>query len=386
MVARQRVRIGIVGAGKNTRDRHIPGFRKVPGVELIGVVNRTPESTGRVAKEFDIPRTYAHWQELVADPEIDAILIGTWPNLHCEVTCAALEAGKHVLTEARMARDAAEAHRMSTAAQRFPDLVKQIVPSPFGLIQHDYVRGLIREGFLGEIREVIVIGATDLFWDASRPLHWRQDAEISGHNVLSLGILHETVLRWAPAPTRVRAQSATFEPSRPAADDSEIKSNRVPVTVPDSLQVTTELENGGRGLYHLSGICLFGPGHQIHLYGSEGTIKYEISPVERLLTGRAGDDQLLEFEIPQTQRGGWRVEAEFIAAIRGEETVRLTDFATGVRYMEFTEAVSRSVRTNAPVPLPLPEFAHADVHAHAAARSPIKTPNRNERTPDVAAL
>jgi predicted dehydrogenase len=350
----QRVRIGIVGAGSNTRLRHIPGFRQIGGVDLVGVVNRSPESTASVAKEFDIPRMYPDWHALVDDPEVDAVVIGTWPNSHCEITCAALDAGKHVLTEARMARNADEAHRMCEAAHRHPDLVKQIVPSPFGLVQNEYVRELIHDGFLGAIREVVVIGATDAFWKPDAPLHWRQDAEISGENVLSLGILHESLLRWAPPPTRVWAQRAIFEATRPSPDGS----TRLPVTVPDSVQVVTELENGGRGLYHLSGICLFGPGHQIHLYGSEGTIKFEVSPIERLLTGRAGDAQLLEFEIPKDKRGGWRVEAEFIGAIRGEEKIRLTDFATGMKYMEFTEAVARSARSNAPVSLPLPEYVH----------------------------
>jgi predicted dehydrogenase len=349
----QRVRIGIVGAGSNTRLRHIPGFRQIPGVDIVGVVNRSPDSTARVAQQFDIPRQYLHWPALIDDPEVDAVVIGTWPNLHCEIACAALDAGKHVLTEARMARNAEEAHRMCEAAHRHPDLVKQIVPSPFGLVQNDYVRELIRDGFLGEIREVVVIGATDVFSNPDAPLHWRQDAEISGDNVLSLGILHETLLRWAPPPARVWAQPATFQPTRPAPDGK----SRLPVTVPDSVQVVTELENGGRGLYHLSGVCLFGPGHQIHLYGSEGTIKLEISPIERLLTGRAGDEQLLEFEVPPEKRGGWRVEAEFIGAIRGQEKVRLTDFATGMKYMEFTEAVARSAKSHAPVSLPLPDYA-----------------------------
>ena len=348
----QRVRIGIVGAGNNTRQRHIPGFRQIGGVDLVGVVNRSPESSARVAKEFEIPRVYPDWRALIDDPEIDAVMIGTWPNLHCEVACAALDAGKHVLTEARMARNAEEAHKMCEVAHRHPDLVKQIVPSPFGLMQNEYIRELIHDGFLGDIREVVVIGATDAFWQSDAPLYWRQDAEISGDNVLSMGILHETVLRWAPPPTRVWAQRAIFGQTRLAADGK----SRVPVTVPDSVQVVTELENGGRGLYHLSGVCLFGPGHQIHLYGSEGTIKFEVSPSERLLTAKAGDSQLLEFEVPKDKRGGWRVEAEFIAAIRGQEKVRLTDFATGMKYMEFTEAVARSARTGESVSLPLPEY------------------------------
>ena len=79
-------------------------------------MNRTAESTELVAREFAIPQTYPHWRDLIGDPDIDAVVIGTWPNLHCEVTCAALDAGKHVLTEARMARDAAEAHKMLKAS------------------------------------------------------------------------------------------------------------------------------------------------------------------------------------------------------------------------------------------------------------------------------
>jgi predicted dehydrogenase len=357
-MAEQRVRIGLVGAGKNTRERHVPGFRSLADVEIVGVVNSTPESTARAAKELGIAKTYASWHDLLADPLIDAVCIGTWPNLHCEITCAALSAGKHVLTEARMARNAEEAHRMAQAAHEHPDLVKQIVPSPFGLVPNDHVLELIRDGFLGEIREVVVIGATDAFANLAAPLHWRQDAAISGYNVLSLGILHETVLRWAPPPVSVFAQSQTFVRSRPAADGT----GQADVTVPDCVQVLTDLENGGRGLYHLSGVCRFGPGNQIHLYGSEGTLRYEITPVERILTGRAGEKLLLEFEVPVAKRGGWRVEAEFIGAIRGYEKVRLTDFATGVKYMEFTEAVARSAASQTRVTLPLPEYAHLAHH------------------------
>jgi predicted dehydrogenase len=127
----------------------------------------------------------------------------------------------------------------------------------------------------------------------------------------------------------------------------------VPVTVPDSVQVLAQLEGGARAMYHFSGVTLFGPGKQIHLYGRSGTIKLLISPHEQLLCGRVGDKDLRTIDIPPEKRGGWRVEAEFIGAIRGREKVQYTDFATGVRYMEFTEAVARSAATNAPVRLPL---------------------------------
>src|SRR5262245_33183154 len=125
------LRIGLIGAGANTRARHIPGLRALADVEIVGVCNRRPESTAEVAREFAIPRQYASWEDLLRDKDVDAIVIGTWPYLHAPITLAALDAGKHVLTEARMALNADEAREMLAASRRHPDLVTQIVPSPF---------------------------------------------------------------------------------------------------------------------------------------------------------------------------------------------------------------------------------------------------------------
>src|SRR6266550_7810110 len=125
------LRIGLIGAGANTRSRHIPGLKAIEDVQIVAVCNRRPGSTAAAAREFGIAKTYEHWQDLVADPDIDAVVIGTWPYLHCPITLAALEAGKHVLTEARLSMDAAEAYQMHEAAQRHERLVAQVVPSPF---------------------------------------------------------------------------------------------------------------------------------------------------------------------------------------------------------------------------------------------------------------
>jgi predicted dehydrogenase len=345
------IRVGIVGLGANTRLRHVPGLRACPGVEIVAVSNRRPESTAAVAREFGIPRTFEHWQHLVADPNIDAVVIGAWPNLHCPATIAALESGKHVLCEARMALNFAEARAMFEASQRHPKLVCQIVPSPLGLGVHATVRELIDSGYLGELREAVVIATTDVYADSTQPLHWRQIGELSGVNMLTLGIVHETLIRWVDDPVRVMAQAAAFTPER--VDTAS--GLRRPVGTPDSVQALTTLPNGARGLYHVSGVTRFGPGTQIHLYGTEGTIKVELAPQEKILAARLGDAQLKEIPIPPEKRGGWRVEAEFIGAIRGANRVEFTDFASGVRYMEFTEAVARSATSGCAVELPLAE-------------------------------
>src|SRR5690349_14921822 len=106
------LRIGLVGAGSIVRSRHAPGFRAIPGVELACVCNRRRDSSARVAIELKIPKTYGSWEDVIQDPTIDAVLIGAWPYLHCPVTLGALDAGKHVLTQARMAMNAREAQRM----------------------------------------------------------------------------------------------------------------------------------------------------------------------------------------------------------------------------------------------------------------------------------
>ena len=352
-MASETLRIGLIGAGANTKRRHIPGLHALPGVEIVAVCNRRPESTDAVAREYGIPRTFERWEKLVADPDIDAVVIGTWPYLHCPITLAALESGKHVLTEARMAMNAAEAHRMLAAARRYPKLVTQIVPSPYGLKGHEVVTELLRSHFIGDLREVQVTSFGGDLADPATPLSWRQDATLSGYNMLGLGILHETLLRWAPPPVRVLAQAHAFIPSRidPASGV------RRPVGTPDSVQVLTALEGGAHAVYHLSGVTPLGQRMDIDLLGSEGVLRYDLQH-DRLwgTSRRHGEHELQEIPIPPEKAREWRVEAEFVDAVRHGTPVTLTDFETGVTYMEFTEAVARSARQGEAVALPLEEF------------------------------
>jgi hypothetical protein len=86
----------------------------------------------------------------------------------------------------------------------------------------------------------------------------------------------------------------------------------------------------------------------VSLYGSEGTLRFVGG---QLLGGRRGENALQAISIPAAEVGGWRVEEEFINAIRGQEIITHTNFETGVKYMAFTEAVSRSMRERCVVPV-----------------------------------
>ena len=144
------IRVGLIGAGGNVRNRHIPGFQGAEDCEIVAVANRSIESGRAIADQFNIPRVYGNWRELLEDEEINAICIGTWPYMHRTMTLAALEAGKHVLTEARMASTAEEARDMLQASLAYPDLVCQLTPTSTSYTIDNVLKRLIGEGFLGK--------------------------------------------------------------------------------------------------------------------------------------------------------------------------------------------------------------------------------------------
>ena len=79
-VAIESVRVGLIGAGRNTRDRHIPGFHSTAGVEIGAVANRSRESGQRVADSFNIPTVYDDWEELLEDESLDAVASAPGPT------------------------------------------------------------------------------------------------------------------------------------------------------------------------------------------------------------------------------------------------------------------------------------------------------------------
>jgi predicted dehydrogenase len=343
------IRIGIVGAGANTRSRHIPELHRISGVEIVSVANRSRASSERVAAEFGIPKVYDRWQDLVDADDTDAIVIGTWPYLHCEVTLAALSAGKHVLCEARMARDLAEARQMLAAAHAHPTLIAQLVPAPMTFGVDKTIIRLLEEGFLGELLAVEVQANSSQFLDRDAPLHWRQNRTLSGNNILTMGIWYETLLRWIGEASRVYAQGNISVPARTDPETGE----QVPISIPDHLDILAVMRQGARAHLQFSAVTGLAPEPSAWLFGSEGTLQFRAGE-NALYGGQRGATSLERILIPPEEQADWRVEQEFIGAIRQEEPVRLTTFEDGFRYMEFTEAVRLSLDSGQAIALPLP--------------------------------
>jgi predicted dehydrogenase len=348
----QTIRIGLIGAGGNTRSRHIPGFREQSNIEVVAVANRTRASGQQVADEFGIPTVYDNWQDLLADPNIDAVCIGTWPYMHRTLLIASLEAGKHVLCEARMAMDLAEAHEMLAASQEHPTLVAQIVPAPHTLAFDRTIQGMIADGYIGDIITVDArIAANRAFPDAGGDVHWRQNRDLSGNNVMNMGIWYEAMMRWVGQARTVMAVGQSVVKHR-----VDGQGNRVAMQIPDHVDVVGQLEQGGQMRFNVSSVVGHMPSMaDVHIFGTEGTIRLH-QPVGGGMTlsaGKRGDADLSPVAIDPAKKGGWRVEAEFCNTVRGLEPVTHTDLTTGCKYMEWTDAVTLSLRQNMAVTLPL---------------------------------
>ena len=328
------IRIGIIGAGANTIAKHIPFLQAIDGVEIIGVVNRSKESSTNVTQRYGIPKTYDQWEHAIDDTETNAILIGTWPYLHCPVTLAAIDAGKHVLTEARMAMNADEALRMFNAHQANPELVAQVVPSPITLFADATIKRLISEGYLGRLL-VVESRIRGQFIDPDASLHWRQNIDYSGNNIMAMGIYYEAIIRWVSRATKVIAQGKTFTKHR-QNENGTLQS----VNIPEHLDVVADLECGAQMHLQQSSVTSFMEDDSIYLFGSHGTLRLTS---DRLFGASKDDNQLKELKIEESARGKWQVEADFVAAIRGERNVEKTTFADGLHYMQFTDAVNRSL-------------------------------------------
>ena len=328
--------MGFVGAGAKTRRHHIPKLSAQPDVEMVAVANRTKESGERVAHEFGIARVHADWRELVRAPDLDAVCIGTWPNTHCEIARSALEHGKHVLCEARMAMNVAEARSMLDAARGAPHLVAQLVPAPNTLDVDATLQALLAEGYVGEVLAVEIQAAQGRFIDAGELLHWRHDAALSGLNVMTMGIWYEALMRWLGPARRVTAMTKIAVPRRRDAAGAWQE-----VRLPDHVEILATLSRGAIAHMRVSTVTALAPPSEVYIFGTEGTIRIE-SEARRLSGGRRGDTGLREIPIPAERRIGGRVDEEVINAIRGREKITRTTFEDGVRYMEFTEAVWKS--------------------------------------------
>ena len=128
------------------------------------------------------------WAEMLDRPDLDIIWIGTPPSSMRPSPSPRSRRGKHVFCQARMAMNLREGREMLVAAQARPNLVTMLCPPPHGMKGGKFFQKLLRDGYAGELWHFRLMALRDQFSDPLAPPHWRQRTELSGLNVLTVGI------------------------------------------------------------------------------------------------------------------------------------------------------------------------------------------------------
>src|SRR5881227_190213 len=333
----RKLRIGIIGAGGIVKQRHLPAFKRRSDLEIVAISNSTYESAEKFCQE-NVPAAVpiANWPDLVALPDIDIIWIATPPYMHSAVTVSALEAGKHVFCQARMSMDLAEAEEMLATTKRFPELVTMLCPPPFGMRADLLVKKLLAENAIGTPHAVRLQSFTGTYLNPEAPAHWRQKIEISGLNVLTLGIYVEVMQRWLGDITGVFARGKILNAERRGYQ----------VIVPDMLNVVCVFENGAEGVLEFSGVHAGAPNDRLRIFGDRGALLYDFTN-ECVRSVKYGAREMEDVDVPKELTTEWRVEDDFINAVKSKGRVRpRPGFEDGVRYMRVVQAVADSRAAN----------------------------------------
>lgn len=317
------------------KQRHLPALKSMPEVEIVAVCNSSLESGRRFCREH-LPdaEPMEHWPELVCREDIDAVWIGTTPYLHADITQHALRSGKHVFCQARMALNLPQAHLMWEASISHPDRVAMLCPPPHGMKGDLTMKRLLADQAVGAPHEVMLHGMNGAWLDPDAPAHWRQRAEISGLQVLTLGIYVEVLQRWLGDMVSVQADGGIVCASRQGYT----------VEVPDFVHVLCAFRSGARGNLVFSGVASHPPRDGVEIYGSEGTLAYDFTNDEIRLARRGGDWETVA--IPDSEAKGWTVERDFINAVLDPSQPRpQPDFLEGIKYMRVVQAVAEAMES-----------------------------------------
>jgi len=115
-MGKNKVCLGIIGAGAVAQVAHLPAFKRIPQVEVLALCDIDESKLRKVAEKHGIKKIYTDFEDLLQLEELDGVVIAVPNYLHAPMTIAALQHGKHVLCEKPMAMRASEAREMVKAA------------------------------------------------------------------------------------------------------------------------------------------------------------------------------------------------------------------------------------------------------------------------------
>jgi predicted dehydrogenase len=323
------VRVAVVGTGF-ARQAHLPGYAMVDGIELAAVCDNRPGRAQQVAGEFGADRSCEDFADILSMADVDVVDICTPPTLHAPMAVSALSAGKAVICEKPMSSDLESATRMAAAAAD-SGLATAIVFQSRYVAYNRFLREVIADGYLGEIRLVLVTALGDYALDPGLEPHYATWASMAaaGGGFLSSAMAHSLDLaqyifgRIEPAAvlkqtalSRKPALAWDFIHDDPLSADSPT-AGLAEVTGDDTAVIHGRLAGGGVVVAAGSWAVRNGGGTRIAAYGSDATITLDSSG--RISAAR-GTDQLAPMPLPAAAAqalGGRRdVPALFAALAR----------------------------------------------------------------------
>jgi predicted dehydrogenase len=358
------LRVAVVGAGRWAERAHIPGWQRDPRVEVAALVDTDAEVLGRVAKEFGIERTATDYREILDDPSIHVIDVATGNEAHFQASWDALEAGKHVLCEKPVHRDARETKRAAELAASKGLKTKlgftfRYAPAVM------YAKDLIDAGFVGEPYVFNGYEQNSQWIDPATPLRQAEAADpdgaeitvssIEGYGAPVIDIMHW----WVGRPlASVVGTMRNFVPVRMVRSSGQMQR----MNIDDGDMWICEFDTDVMASIQSSYVTVGNyPGIEARIYGSEGALIVrlveESGICQTIKTATKDEVEFVEREIPAqyfpaggTSRDPWpflfysNLVRNFADEILSGADDNQGDFAQGAIVQRTINAFERSAR------------------------------------------
>lgn len=284
--------MGIVGGGYIAKAhaaalQALPAyFPELPPVARVVVCEADEELARAAAARLGFAEWAVGWEAAVARNDLDLVIVATPPDLHRDVAVQAVRAGRNVLCEKPLARNAEEAGQMCREAERAGVLHVTGFNHRHSPLLRQAAR-LVAEGAVGEVFHVTGRYFQDYGRDANRPRNWRHEAARAGAGAVTDAGSHllDTACRLAGEVTAVSAAARTFIARRPLPEGGT-----APVEVDDYAGFLTRFASGAAGVFEVSRTAA-GRRNQlaIEVNGSGGSIAFDTERANELLFFSAAD-------------------------------------------------------------------------------------------------
>lgn len=302
------IRVGVIGCGKIAQVRHIPEYADNPDVRIAGFFDFNQERALDLAGRYGA-KAYSSAEELLGDPEIDAVSVCVANNAHAEISIRAMEHGKHVLCEKPMAVSLADCEAMAETARRTGKIL-MIGQNQRLAKAHAQARQLIRDGAIGDVitfRTTFGHGGPETWSIDPGKASWFFDRKRAVMGAMAdLGV-HKTDLIQFLLGQNIVATTARIT----TLDKRDAGGNLIGVD--DNAVCIYEMENGVMGTMTASWTYYGEEDNTTVLYGTKGIMKLYADPVYSIVIIRA-DGSRICYDIDQIQTNDNQTKSGIIDA------------------------------------------------------------------------